>query len=335
MRGSFVQKIARCGAALLTLGVCAEAAAAVAVAAGAAVNEPRITAPRSQLAAALTCHGDVSTRGRQPIIFAPGTGSDGGQVYALGKGAFDAIARPVCVVDFPHHTTADVQISVQYLVDAIRVVSRRAGQPVAVVGVSQGGLLARMALTYWPSLRPLVTDVVSVAGTQHGTTVGARGTCAATGCPAAVWQQEAGSHLLRALNDGRKETPGPTSWTTVRSATDELVQPTQGPAPTSALTGASNILIQAVCAGRQTSHLGTAVDSVTIAAITDAVTHQGPARVSRLPHDVCSHPYGVGLNPGLTALFLQIAQQHFGQGLSGVRKLRHEPPVRHWVKVNQ
>jgi triacylglycerol lipase len=323
------------GSLLVASSLCAVASgtsAAAPATGGAAPKAPWITVSQSQLSAALTCHGDVSAHGRQPIIFAPGTGSDGAQVYALGKGAFNAIGRPVCVLDFPEHTTADVQISVQYLVYAVRLVARGAHQPVAIVGVSQGGLLARMALTYWPSLRPLVTDVVSIAGTQHGTTVGSRAVCAAVGCAPAVWQQEAGSDFLRALNDGRDETPGPTSWTTVRSATDELVQPTGGPRPTSSLRGASNILIQAVCPGRQTSHLGTAVDSVSIAAITDAVTHKGPARVSRLPRNVCSHPYGVGLNPARTALFLQIAQNGSGQGLS-VPTVPQEPPVQPWAKL--
>jgi hypothetical protein len=299
---------------------------------GAAGKEPKLTVEPSKLAAALTCHGDLKRGGRQPLIFAPGTGSDGSQVYVLGKGAFDDIGLPVCVVAFPDRTTADIQVSVQYLVYAIRKTSRIAQRPVAVAGVSQGGLLARVALTYWPSLRKRVTDVVSAAGTQHGTSVAGGRLCDDRGCPPAVWQQAAGSHFLKALNDGRDETPGKTSWTTVRSATDELVQPQTGPAPTSALDGAVNILIQDVCPGRRTAHLATAVDSVTIATLADAVTHKGPARVSRLPRDVCSHPYGTGLDEQQTALFLQIAKQRFGQGLASVPHVRREPRVRSWAK---
>ena len=61
------------------------------------------------------------------------------------------------------------------------------------------------------------------------------------------------------------------------------MQPQYGKQPTSALKGATNILIQAICPGRVTSHIGTAVDSVTFAAFADALSHKGPAKVSRLP----------------------------------------------------
>jgi hypothetical protein len=152
------------------------------------------------------------------------------------------------------------------------------------------------------------------------------------GCPPALWQQRTGSALLRTLNDGRDETPGRTSYTTVRSATDDIVRPQTGPRPTSALEGAANILIQDVCPGRATTHLGTAVDSVTVAALADAVTHQGPAKVSRLPADVCAHPYGTGLDEVRTAQFLAIAPQLVAQGSEDLPVVRREPKVRAWVK---
>ena len=82
-----------------------------------------------------------------------GTGATGDEAYAIGKGAFDAYGHPVCTVNFPDFTTADIQVSVQYLVNGIRAMERRAGRPIAVIGISQGGLLPRFALTYWPSLR--------------------------------------------------------------------------------------------------------------------------------------------------------------------------------------
>ena len=70
----------------------------------------------------------------------------------------------MCTVNFPDFTTADIQVSVQYLVNGIRSMERRAGRPIAVIGISQGGLLPRFALTYWPSLRAQVTDVLAAAG---------------------------------------------------------------------------------------------------------------------------------------------------------------------------
>lgn len=297
-------------------------------------KEPRLTVDRPALMAALTCHGDVRTRRSLPILVVPGTGSDGSQVYALGKGAFDAIGLRTCTVGLPDRATADLQISVQYVVHAIRALSRGSKRRIAVAGISQGGLLARVALTYWPSLRRRVTDVVTAAATHHGASGTAESAtrCLVDGCPPAIWQQAAGSRFLRSLNDGRDETPGRVAYTTVRSATDEVVQPQTGPAPTSGLTGAVNILVQDVCPGRVTTHIGTAVDSVTIAALHDAVTHTGPARVARFPADVCAHPYGTGLDEQRTSAFLTVAGELFARGVVTVPVVRAEPPVRRWMR---
>ena len=102
--------------------------------------------------------------------------------------------------------------------------------------------------------------------------------------------------MLKALNAEPDESPDPTSWTTVRTATDETVQPTGGRHPTSSLKGATNILIQDICPGRQVGHIPSALDSVTFAASEDAITHKGPANVKRLPKDVCSKLLAPGLN---------------------------------------
>jgi hypothetical protein len=317
-------------APITAAAVCGWPASAVAAARS---GDPPVTVEGSKLRSALVCHGRIAADARQPILYAPGTGSDGSQVWALGHGAFEALGRPMCTVSFPDRTTADVQVSVQYLVYAIRATARRAHRPVALIGISQGGLLARIALTYWPTLRRQITDVVSAAGTQHGVaSADGRAACAQSGCTPAVWQQLAGSHFLSALNNGRDETPGPTAWTTVRSATDTTVTPATGLHPTSALKGATNILIQRVCPGRHTTHIGTAVDSVTIAAITDAVTHRGPARFSRLGPDVCAHPYGAGLDEQQTSLFLSIADQVLRQGSANMPRVSREPRVRAWAQ---
>jgi hypothetical protein len=255
-------------------------------------------------------------------------------VYALGKGAFDAIGRPVCTLSLPDRATADLQISVQYVVYAIRALSRRADRPIAVAGISQGGLLGRVALTYWPSLRIRVADLVTAAAPHRGAraTRGGAARCLAEGCPPAIWQQAAGSSFMRALNSGRDETPGRIAYTTVRSAADEVVRPQRGRTPTSALKGAANILIQDICPGRTTPHIGTAVDSVTIAALHDAVAHRGPARPSRLPAGVCARRYGAGLDEERTSAFLAIAGDLLRQGASTAPVVRAEPPVRNWMR---
>jgi hypothetical protein len=274
--------------------------------ASAAAASPPLTVSTAKLKAALHCHGSLAGTKTQPIMLVTGTGASGEEAYAIGKGAFDAYGHPVCDVDFPNHTTADIQVSVQYLVYGIREEARRSGRRVAVIGISQGGLLPRVALTYWPDLRTKVTDVIAAAGTQHGTTAGS-GCTRARPCTPAGWQQRAGSKFLRALNAQPDETPGPTAWTTLRSATDEVVRPQSGAHPTSALAGATNISIQSVCPGRKVTHIGTALDSVTFAAFEDALAHDGPAKVARLPKDVCDRPYADGLDPAATSQLITAA----------------------------
>ena len=184
----------RCLALALTIAACAV------LPASALGADPPLTVSKSALAASLKCAGTLKGAAKQPLMLVTGTGASGDEAYAIGKGAFDAWGAPVCWVNFPAFTTGDIQIATQYLVAGIRTEARRAGRPIAVFGNSQGGLLPRLALTYWPSLRAKVTDVLAAAGTQHGTNAFAKSACLPGGCTPAVWQQASGSKLLTALN---------------------------------------------------------------------------------------------------------------------------------------
>jgi len=151
--------------------------------AAAAAGDPPLTVPKVLLDSSLKCMGPLRGTTKQPLMLVTGTGASGDEAYAIGRGAFDAWGAPVCWVNFPDYTTGDIQVAVQYLVRGIRRVSKRARRPIAVFGISQGGLLPRIALTYWPSLRAQVTDVIAAAGTQHGTTVFKPALCLPAGCP--------------------------------------------------------------------------------------------------------------------------------------------------------
>ena len=328
---------------LVALSLALGALGALAPAAPAApAREPRLSVSSDKLRASLFCQESVTDAARTPVLLVSGTGIDGNEAWPDGlQVSLTRAGVPSCYVNFPQHTTGDIQVAVQYLVHAIRVVRRSAGRDIAVYGLSQGGLLPRFALTYWPSLRAKVSDAVLLAGTQHGTTAfeaflaACAGNCRAT---AAGWQQAAGSDLLKALNrPGRDETPGPTSWTTVRTLSDEVVQPTGGPRPTSALAGARNLVIQRVCPGRTTNHIGTSVDSVSYAALRDALAHRGPARAARIDRSVCGRPYAPGLDPERTAAgiadrYVRAGPRTF-QGAEGSVLLSREPAVRRWVRA--
>jgi triacylglycerol lipase len=327
-----VLTIAGVAASLLVTG---GAAASPTKLPAASAKSPAIGIPMATLRAAFHCKGAVKGASKEPVMLVTGTGASGDEAYLIGKGAFEHFGHGVCYMNYPHFTTADIQTSVQYLVYGIRREARMYGGKIAIFGISQGGLLPRVALTYWPGLRHKVSDVVAAAGTQHGTTVREDGKkCSASNpCLPAGWQQEAGSHFLTALNAEPIEAPGPTAWTTVRSSTDEVVQPQTGKHPASALTGATNILIQKICPGRKVSHIGTALDSVTFAAFVDAIRHPGPAKVSRLPKNVCSHPYAPGLSSSSTAATLSGSNSLIDSQEAGQPMVKKEPAVRGYVTL--
>ena len=88
-----------------------------------------------------------------------------------------------------------------------------------------------------------------------------------------------------------------------------------------------------MCPGRTTTHIGTAVDSVTFAAFVDAVKHRGKgkhgaAKVSRFPGDVCNHPYANGLDEAKTSAFLSASGSLIGSQQAEAPKVRAEPRVR-------
>jgi triacylglycerol lipase len=309
------------------------AGSAPAVARPASAGGPALTVPAADLRAALKCDDAVAHATRAPLMLVTGTGVTGDQLYAFAKPALDAYGHPVCYLNFPDYTTADIQVAVQYLVYGLRQEFSLARRKIAVFGISQGGLLARFAVTYWPDLRRKVSDVLSAAGTQHGTTVLDAGCSLQAPCAPAVWQQIRGSDLLTAINAQPDETPGTVSYTTVRSLTDETVQPQTGSHPTSALQGAENIVIQDVCPGRTTTHVGTAADSVTFAAFVDAVRHRGggrkgAARVSRLPANVCDHPYTTGLDEATIDASLAASGALVDSQQAAAPKVTSEPKVR-------
>src|SRR6476661_9356712 len=176
------------GARRLTLAVCIGLLGLLAGGVTDSVaSGPRLTVPQSDLDAAVKCPIDPTNAAVTPVMFVTGTGASGDEAYLIGQGAFEAYGHPVCYVNFPDFTTADIQVSVQYLVYGLRKEFALAHRKVAVIGISQGGLLPRFALTYWPDLRRKVSDVLAAAGTQHGTTVlGPAGPCSASNpCPPA------------------------------------------------------------------------------------------------------------------------------------------------------
>jgi hypothetical protein len=283
--------------ALLGFGVVASAAVGPSPA---GASGPPLDVATATLAAALRCHGDLSAAGPTPVLLVPGTTLTPEVNFSWNyEQVFSAAGRPWCAVRLPNHGMSDAQVAGEYVVYGIRTMSAAVHRRISVVGFSQGGMVPRWALKWWPDTRAMVDDLVGIDPSNHGT-VDAVGLCLLT-CAPSFWQQRTGSAFLHALNAGG-ETWGGISYTQVYSDLDEVVVPNFGPGASSALhTGdgaIANISAQSICPVHLAEHLvmGT-IDPVAYAVVLDALTHAGPARSSRVARSVCLQLLMPGVAP--------------------------------------
>jgi len=236
---------------------------------------------------------------REPILLIPGTDLDPGPNFSWNyERAFTAAHWPYCTVTLPGHTMGDAQVAGEYVVYALRTMAARSGHKVEVLGYSQGGMLPRWALRWWPDIRALVDDVVGLDPSNHGT-VDAVASCQFP-CPVADRQQATGSHFLTALNSGAETFAG-IDYTVVFSRTDEIVVPNLDASGSSSLhTGAghiANIAVQDICPNDTSEHLAMgSYDAVGYALAVDAFSHPGVASATRVPVTTCTQPFQPGVN---------------------------------------
>ncbi|KAF7983295.1 hypothetical protein HWV62_22959 [Athelia sp. TMB] len=150
-------------------------------------------------------------------------------------------------VNLPGYALGDAQTTAEYVAYNIKQLApHSATGKVAVIGHSQGaGISIQWALLYWPSIQPLVSRYIALAGDFHGTDEGPLA-CAAEdllrgGCQASVLQQTSGSKLLAAQNTRGNTALVPT--TSIYTKYDEIIQD-EIIHPTSILPGADNYALQ-------------------------------------------------------------------------------------------
>lgn len=279
---------------------------------------PRLTAERGDLAAALSCP-DVTGR-RAPVLLVHGTGAN--SEIAWSKGLQPLLSRryDVCTVELPDAGNGRVDVAGQYVVWAIRTMAARLDRPVNLVGHSQGGMVLRWAVRWWPDVRSLVGDVIGLAPSNHGSPLVAQ-LCAAT-CPAAYWQQGPGARFLTALNSG-DETPGRVQYSVVYSDTDSTVPP---PSPVvRGDVGDSNTAVQDICPGRGVSHTQILYDAVSVALVLDALSHPGPARAARVDPRLCDRTYARGIDEGAAEQQQKVGDAYFAARYATAKQVTAEP----------
>jgi pimeloyl-ACP methyl ester carboxylesterase len=327
------------GSMLLGLAAIPVASSAMSAVGGtefAPVNRPGppLSVPARDLAASLRCNSDLAGAEREPVLLVPGTTLTPQVEFSWNYArVLEAAKWPFCTVTLPDHAMADIQVAGEYEVHAIRAMHRAAGRKVQVVGFSQGGMLGRWALRFWPDTRAMVDDLVGLDPSNHGT-LDAYPVCT-LGCAPAFFQQQTGSRFLAALNS-YQETFAGISYTQIYTPTDEVVTPNLGPAASSSLhTGdgrISNISVQRICPIHVAEHLTMgSSDPVGYALVRDALTHAGPADPSRVSRAVCAETLMPGVDPGdfpanFGALTLTAVEQ-----LAIYPRVLKEPPLRSFV----
>jgi pimeloyl-ACP methyl ester carboxylesterase len=321
--------------AVVALSVCGAAEAIT----YAPVNAPGppLSVPAASLREALSCSGSLRGAAHAPILLVPGTTVNPQTDFSWGwEPALTAQRWPFCTIDLPGNAMADIQVAGEYVVYAIRTMYARAHRRIDIVGHSQGGMVPRWALRFWPDTRAMVDDLVGLSPSNHGT-LDAIPLCA-IGCAPAIWQQRSNAAFIAALNSGQETFPG-ISYTDVYTDTDEIVVPNIGPEASSALRGGggaiTNVAIQQVCPLDPTEHLGIGTyDHTAYAIAMDAMTHSGPADPARVSRSVCSDLLMPGVDPSTFALEFANAGVAVATTLLDYPHVSAEPPLACYVTAS-
>jgi pimeloyl-ACP methyl ester carboxylesterase len=321
------------------------AALAVPHAAGAAYappsqKGPKLDVAKAKLAKSLACTPHLGQAKRKTVLLIPGTTLNPDVEYSWNwLPALLGLRWPHCTVELPDDAMGDIQTAAEYVVNAVRRVRHRSGRKVQIVGHSQGGMIGRWALRFWPDTRRKVADLVGFAPSNHGTVDSVAFCAAPGGCPASFWQQTAGSNFIDALNSYRETFRG-VSYTSVYTHADEVVVPNLDDTGSSSLHGGggkiTNVAIQDVCPADLSDHLAIAtIDNTAYALAIDALTHRGPADPARLDAaDVCTRPLMPGVDPATFAIDFAAEGVFLAQTIAAYPKDAAEPPLRCYVTAS-
>ena len=320
------------------LGAIAVALLVVGAARSQVASDPPFETSTDALAAALECPQPFTHPEHEPVLLVHGTFTNGHENFSWNwELLLPSRGYDYCLVTYPNRGTGDMQISAEYVAYAVQEMQRRTGSKVDVVGHSQGGLMPRWAIKWWPSVQAAVDDYVMLAGPNHGVALAASAEQSPVPIIPVAYQFAATSKFITALNAG-DESPGAVDYSSIYSITDELVQPAL-PVPTSALDwgrtepNVRNVSVQDVCPGRLVDHLtiGT-TDRLTQELVIDALSHPGPVDPARLPVlPTCLLPdqYAV---PEQFPVLLEQFERSFAGGVPEFALVDTEPPLKAYAQ---
>lgn len=286
---------------------------------------PELTVSADELAAAFDCFEGPGDSEAAPALLIPPTLLTADETFSWNHLPWLNESRTVCTIEPPENSTADMQVSAEYVTHAIRSTYEQHGAEIDVLGFSQGGVLGRAALRFWPDTRGMVDDLVTLGSPHHGST--ATHCTTEVECPPALWQMDPDAQFITELNSSQ-ETFAEVSTTSILSTTDDTVHPaTTDESGASVLAGENvrNVAVQELCADNESDHLmlGT-TDPVAAALALDAFDNPGPADPERITDQVCA-AQAPQVDAETAAEDLERLAAAIGETLTGTPTVAEEP----------
>ncbi|HZV27227.1 MAG TPA: hypothetical protein VFG00_13155 [Acidothermaceae bacterium] len=189
-----------------------------------------------------------------PIILVPGYGGSDTMLETLANRLHSA-GRTTILLALPDDATGDLNVQAGILAARVTEALKAGAPSVDLVGYSAGGIVIGLFVAAHPKE---VRQIVTIGSPLHGTEIAALAVTlnvSSSVCPIACRQMAPGSSVLASLDAAEPAHTG-VPWTSMWTTDDQVVLP-----PDSArFTGATNIVLQQVCADDTANHLNLPAD---------------------------------------------------------------------------
>lgn len=319
-------------------------------------GDPAFSQSQESYQRAIGCPHGIQNLSRGIVLMIPCTSCNAIEVFPqtsfltdLPKAGFD-----VCWINLPFQGIGDMQLSGEFVAYAVNYLASLSSiGKINIVTYSQGGSNAQWAITFWPSIRTQIINLITVSAPHKGTLLTdllCKYLNVIGGCLPSVMQMSQKSKYTSAVNkrmmeDGEQLALVPT--TSIYTFYDELVFPqVSNSNGVSYLSGASNIAVQEACGKYHLiSHFGFMSDMAVYGLVYDALIHGRPTSLETFDRKYCDGHYkilwklviGIPLNIQLTWRTL------FGNPLDRLSRIKKvitfsslptEPPLMPYVCEN-
>ena len=229
-----------------------------------------------RLDAAMHCAAQLKP-GTRPVLLVHGIGQQSADTWSTNwLKLVPRLGMVPCTVDPPDNGRADIQLSAEYVARALQVLHGTTRERTTVIGHSEGGLLARWAIEYFPQAA-FVSELVQFATPNHGTTVFDQA-CSGTACPPAAQQMRPAAKFIAALN--ARPANKSLSIVSIYSTTDHLIVPVT--TPTADVPNGTTVPVQELCPARSVDHNQILADNVAVSVALDTLEHDGTLDLARV-----------------------------------------------------